>query len=519
MLSRAAWPGLEAFASTLTRVTVWEFGERGLKDCSLSIGGGGGPAGPTPSDVDFEWNVTHDIESLDSGNDYLTDLWSDGETLWIAENGQGGGVFAYALASGERREGLEFEFDPTSRAPRGIWSDRKTVWVSDSGQDRLFAHDLEAGGRVPGRDIELDARNRYPQGIWSDGETMWVLDSDSDRLFAYALVGGELLAEYALHGTNGTPRGIWSDGSTFWVSEHVAEKLFAYRIEGEELVSVSGEEFTELSRAGNENPRGVWSDGDVIYVADAITDKVYSYNMPDAIDARLASLSMSDVDIGAFASGVLEYTGAATDGVAETTVAVAAVQGGATVAIEPPDGDALADGHQVAIEDGAEIVVAVTSVDGSRNKAYRVQIRDPVQVVMREDSLECLRSDITAGISLVVHQGGGVSELEACAQRRHVTAVYTLREGAFVSYIVGAREFVNRPFVELYADGIPSPTPLLTASDGPPTDGPGSGGDLDDILPRPWADCLRGDIAPGISLVLHEGAASRIWWPAHRGSG
>ena len=47
-------------------------------------GGGGGRSGPTPSDVDFEWNVTRDIDALDSANGSPTGLWSDGETLWIA---------------------------------------------------------------------------------------------------------------------------------------------------------------------------------------------------------------------------------------------------------------------------------------------------------------------------------------------------------------------------------------------------------------------------------------------------
>ena len=38
----------------------------------------------------------------------------------------------------------------------------------------------------------------------------------------------------------------------------------------------------------------------MIYVADASDGKVYSYNMPDAIDARLSSLTLSDVEIGEF---------------------------------------------------------------------------------------------------------------------------------------------------------------------------------------------------------------------------
>ncbi len=87
-------------------------------------GGGGGPSGPTPSDIEFEWNVTRDIEALDSGHNSPTGLWSDGATLWLAENGDGAddAVYAYNLESGERVEDREFELDETNRAPRGLWS-------------------------------------------------------------------------------------------------------------------------------------------------------------------------------------------------------------------------------------------------------------------------------------------------------------------------------------------------------------------------------------------------------------
>ena len=52
-------------------------------------GGGGGvappPSGPTPSDEDFAWNVSKDIDALDAGNDEATGLWGDGETIWVAQ--------------------------------------------------------------------------------------------------------------------------------------------------------------------------------------------------------------------------------------------------------------------------------------------------------------------------------------------------------------------------------------------------------------------------------------------------
>ena len=195
-------------------------------------GGGGGGGGPTPSEVDFEWTVDRDIEELDGGNDRATGVWSDGTTLWVADNADGAGdaVYAYDRDSGERVEEREFALHETNRAPRGFWSDRSVVWVSDSGRERLFAYDLATGERLEEREFELAERNSDARGIWSDGETMWVLDGRADALFAYALESGELLAEYALDSANDDPHGIWSDGVTIWVSDHGAKRLIAYRL-------------------------------------------------------------------------------------------------------------------------------------------------------------------------------------------------------------------------------------------------------------------------------------------------
>ena len=355
------------------------------------------PSGPSPSTVDFEWTVTRDIEELDGGNDWSTGLWSDGRTLFIAENGQGADdeVYAYDLASGERLAEREFELAETNRAPRGFWSDGDTVWVSDSGRDRLFAYDLASGERQEQRELELADRNADARGVWSDGETVWVLDGSKNALFAYDLASGELLAEYALDSANGDPRGLWSDGLSVWVSDHGGKRLFAYRLpaapapedapdpedaEATALERIRAEEFSQLSRASNNSPRGIWSDGDVMYVADESDDRVYSYNMPDAIDARLASLTLSGVDFGEFDSGRTEYEGVPGEDVAETTIAVAKEQLRATVVIEPPDADENTDGHQVSL-DGTEITVTVTSADGSRTRVYRVQLEAPPSVL------------------------------------------------------------------------------------------------------------------------------------------
>ena len=484
------------------------------------IGLPGPPPDPTPSDVDFEWTVTRDIEALDPGHDSPTGAWSNGTTLWITENGSGGGdaIYAYDLATGERVAEREFALDDRNRAPRGVWSDRVTLWVSDSGHNRLYAHDLESGERLPERDIELDRRNGAARGIWADadGQRLWVLDDHANAIFVYDLASGDLLAEYALDDDNDSPHGLWSDGVTIWVSNHDPRRLFAYRLPAPEerdeateedapsLERVHDEEFTELSTANNNSPRGLWSDGEVMYVVDEGDDKVYSYNMPDAIDARLASLTLSGVDIGEFSSARTEYDGVTEAVVTETTVEAEALQRRTEVTIDPPDADGDEEnGHQVVLEGVEEITVTVMSADGSRERVYRVRLGDPEREAAPEPWAHCLRGDVAAGFSLVVFEGGSVEELITCAESRDIVAFYALHAGVYVSYILEAPDFVNRSFAQLFPDGVPPLTPLVAGSDGPPSADPNAGDGA--LLPGP--ECLRGDIAEGFSLVVYAGGS------------
>ena len=206
-----------------------------------------------------------------------------------------------------------------------------------------------------------------------------------------------------------------------------------------------------------------------MYVADESDARVYTYNMPNALDARLASLSLSGVDIGEFDRNRTDYEGAADEGVTQTTVTAEAMQRRTDIAIDPPDIDEAAEGYQVALEDLTEITVTVTSADGSREKTYRVRL---AQEEVAEPAPECLRGAVAVGFSLVVSAGGSIEDLVACAEGRNVTALYTLDSGAFVSYILGAPELVNRSFAGLFADGVPALTPLIARSDGPASPDP-----------------------------------------------
>ena len=454
--------------STIVTITVTEVSEEGTgtdTGTGTGTGGGGGGGGgggpppvPVPSDADFEWNVTRDIDSLDRDNDLPTGIWSDAETIWVLENASSGAdtVFAYDLQTGERRPEQDFELDSRNRFSHGIWSDGETVWVADSGQDRLFAYALADGERQEERDIELAERNRDPRGIWSDGTVIYVLDSVKDALFVYNLESGALLAEYELDKLNGSPRGIWSDGFTLWVSDDGAKRLFAYRIEGESLNRHEDLEFSfrSLLKAGNGEPRGIWSDGEVVFVADEQDDRLYSYNLPDAIDARLASLSLSDIDIGEFAPHRLDYTAIAGQAASVTTVIAEATQETATVEIEP--GNAGSDpetGHQVALETETTITVTVTSNDGSRTTTYRVLVTKP----------PCLGGLGEERLSEVSFIGGSVSELEACARSVDVSALYHNRDGVWTALFFSPHlpDFLSRPFRSRFREGLAPGTPLI----------------------------------------------------------
>ena len=60
------------------------------------------------------------------------------------------------------------------------------------------------------------------------------------------------------------------------------------------------------------------------------------------------------------------------------------------------------------------------------------------------------------------HDGAlAVADLAACAAELGVAAVYALAGGEWVSYILGAPDFVNARFRALFADGVPVATPLV----------------------------------------------------------
>ncbi len=146
------------------------------------------------------------------------DLWSDGATMWIPA---GGGnvllgtstapkLYGHDLAA-DAWDGFgpppdhdrEFALDPANANPSGLWSDGETMWVADAADAKLYAYDWPTGARL--RDREFDtltaAGNTFPGAIWSEGTTMWVANNiHYDRkLYAYHMPrGGRVFTDLLL---------------------------------------------------------------------------------------------------------------------------------------------------------------------------------------------------------------------------------------------------------------------------------------------------------------------------------
>ena len=224
-----------------------------------------------------------------AGNNNLKGIWSDGKTMWVADNSDGK-LYAYNLATKQRDLAQDFPLDAENANPSGIWSNGATMWVSDWDDDKLYAYNLAAKSRDAVKDFDTlkAAGNTNPTGIWSDGTTIWVADSQGGKLYAYKMSDESRDATKDFNSQtlsadgNRFPQGIWSDGTTLWVADfqgiedHEENKIYAYNLKTKSRDATK--DFNTLNAAGNDRARGIWSDGKTMWVADQTDNKIYAYH-------------------------------------------------------------------------------------------------------------------------------------------------------------------------------------------------------------------------------------------------
>ena len=325
-------------------------------------------------------NSGKDFDTLGAAGNFEPEgIWSDGTTMWVADDGflDTEKIYAYAMASGDRDPGKDFNtLDAAGNGdPEGIWSNGTTMWVADDPWlgEKIYAYTLATGARDRGKDINAleYAGNDNPEGIWSDGTTMWVADLSDEKIYAYALATGNRDRGKDFNtlddAGNDDPRGIWSDGTTMWVADSVDDKIYAYSMTSR--ARDPGKDINTLAGAGNGAPTGIWSDETTMWVADDLDNKIYAYNMP----------SVSTVTPGAPA--ILSLT-AGTRSFTITWTAPSTTGGATVIAYDlryiRSDAPDKADGNWTVMEDvwttgSGSLSHELTGLDGGQR--YDVQVR------------------------------------------------------------------------------------------------------------------------------------------------
>ena len=89
--------------------------------------------------------------------------------MWVADR-RDNKVYAYDLASKEWVPAKDFNTLEAAGNdnPQGIWSNGTTMWVADDvdrSRGKIYAYDMASKARIPAK--EFKAGNDDPTGIWS----------------------------------------------------------------------------------------------------------------------------------------------------------------------------------------------------------------------------------------------------------------------------------------------------------------------------------------------------------------
>ena len=369
-------------------------------------------------------------------------VWCDGETVWYTSRRDHGTIFAYDLETGARDEDREFDISALDfsmgddavgsfyfwAGPLGIASDGDTMWVATNSRvvgNRLYALDMDTREPKPEADIALG--DFYPRGLWSDGDYLWVASTRGDTVRAYDIATKARTESLDLDVTPGGAWGLWSDGEHMWVCNfHRAKvqvfpmpaaygpRLETLEVSGVELVSLPSRQFrgrvargtatvtvtavaaddahtvtfgTDDADDGTEDHQWSLELGDntlEITVSDGTLSRTYTITVTKidvdelSDDATLSSLSVDGTGVDGFASGVHDYGLGVAHDAASATVAAVAAEPVAQVTITPADADPDAEGHQVSLDRGSNVVtVAVAATDGVAEAVYRLTISRP----------------------------------------------------------------------------------------------------------------------------------------------
>ena len=315
-------------------VTITVTAEDGntTRDCTVNVNRG--------VEIAYGWKAADDLDGLiEAGNVQPTGVWSDGTTMWVADDGDEK-IYAYNLTTKDRDSSKDFDTlsSADNENPTGIWSNGATMWVADYSGNKIYAYNMSTRARDDTRDFDtiLAAGNVQPNGIWSDGTTMWVARFP-DKVFSYNMPAASDDATLSALAVNpedivgftadrvSYEVGVASTIARATVSATANDGAASVEIDpadpdtgtaghqvdlsaGRNAVTVmvtaengttqdytinvnraaadrygwkAVDDLDGLIEAGNDAATGVWSDGTTMWVADDTGNKLYAYNLSD----------------------------------------------------------------------------------------------------------------------------------------------------------------------------------------------------------------------------------------------
>ena len=277
------------------------------------------------SDIDVAWMWRNRELATFSPSD----LWSDGEILFIGDRSISG-VLAHRLSDGASLPGRYASLFPrkllskVTIPPAGIWSDGNTMWVLDAGgmgKGLVWAINLDE--RLPGGVISPQYRFQ-PSGL--DGCYIPAAPYfNSDASVNHPLKGcsnDELTVSEAMENTTyDEPVGLYSDGRWLWVGvDYISsdqanyfpendDKLLAFDLlTGKRAASRDIELHADITSLA-----GFSSDGETLWVTDTATERLYTFaipqNSPATGEPTISGTALVGETLTADTSGIADEDG------------------------------------------------------------------------------------------------------------------------------------------------------------------------------------------------------------------
>ena len=125
--------------------------------------------------------------SLPADNAHPSGLTGRDGVLYVGDT-RDSRVYAYDAGTRSRRSGQDINgIDTLRKEMTDLWTDGETIWISYWLGEFIRAYDVETGERKSSLDVQLARENAGPTGIHSDGFNLWALDQVNDTIYGYVL--------------------------------------------------------------------------------------------------------------------------------------------------------------------------------------------------------------------------------------------------------------------------------------------------------------------------------------------